>query len=438
MSSDKDLIGRNPTLPALDSDRPSDPVSGEWLPPTPGTIIGETHRVLGTLGEGGMGVVLLCYDEKLERQVAIKVIKPSIANDVLVRDRFLAEARAMAKVRHEAVVAIYSFGEFHDRPFFVMEYVPGLSVEQHLDAREQRPLDIDDAIGIMERVSLGVSAIHNVGAVHGDLKPGNVLIGPAFRICVTDFGLALDSNVARHLSLGTPAYLAPERVRGDAVAPHLMPRSDVYALGIMTYELLTGMVPYDAADSARIMMQHLHKPIPSILKARPDLPASFQGLFERALAKDPEERTASAKVFRDELLAARSEIAQEEVDTTRILVVDDDEDFQRLVMACLSDAFTSTEFVAVGGGHEALAAVHKTDFDLAVIDLNMPGMNGVELTASLRATKSGRELPILVVTGFGGASDWQVLSQLGADGFIVKPLEPESLIAASRRLVQRS
>ncbi len=404
-----------------------------WPPPAPGTLIGKHHRVLGTIGQGGMGMVLLAYDERLARQVAIKLIRPTIVQDEETRSRFLNEARAMARVRHEAVVAVYTFGEHEGQPFFVMEYVPGTSLEAHLN-KQRELLRIDEAIGILERVCRGVQSIHDTGAIHGDLKPANILIGPAFRVCVADFGLALDWNVEQHSSLGTPAYLAPERVRGDRVDRAVMPLADVYSLGVLAFELLAGELPFDADDTARIMMQHLHKAVPKISERRPELPTVFDQVIARALAKDPKERTASADQLREELLTAR-DAYRPPTPGKRVLVVDDDADFRALVRACIESGLPGAMIIEAESGISALTAVMESTFDLAVIDLHMPQMNGVELTANLRAVPNGKDLPILVVTGYGGASDWQVLSQLGADGFIVKPVEPESLVATARRLV---
>jgi eukaryotic-like serine/threonine-protein kinase len=193
-----------------------------WEGPQAGTLIGNAYRVVGPLGQGGMGIVVLALDERLQRDVAIKLIRPSYARSPTARERFLIEARAMARVRHENVVEIYSFGEIDEAPYFVMEYVPGSNVANWLDDAilEDRLPSMDEALGYLDQICRGVSAIHASGTVHGDLKPSNLLIGPASRIAIADMGLSrlFDPSSGRpgdHPMAGTPAYMAPEFARTD-------------------------------------------------------------------------------------------------------------------------------------------------------------------------------------------------------------------------------
>jgi serine/threonine protein kinase len=418
------------------------PVSrrASWIPEA-GSLFANTYRVVRMLGEGAMGVVLLGRDVRLEREVAIKLIHPDYVASPESHQRFLEEARAMARVRHENVVEIFAFDELNESPYFVMEYVPGMHVEAWIAKRKGSPLAIDEAIGILDQVCRGVSAIHRAGTVHRDLKWTNVLLGPAFRIAVADLGLArlLDRprREARDTVSGTPAYMAPEVVIGGAVPPGMHNRADVYSLAVMAFELLTGRLPFETDDATEMMTQHveLDPPVPSEIKD--DLPRAFDPVLLRAMHKDPARRTTSADAFRRELLAAR-ETASQGVGGQRFLIADDDEDFATLVGETLSYAFPGAELVSVRDGRAALSAVDDRPCALAVIDLDMPGLNGIELTAAFRATPKAEGMPVIVVTATGGAPDWRLLQSLGADGFLVKPIDPMALVALARRTLGKA
>lgn len=424
-----DLAG-TPPPPASESGGPS------WEGPAVGTLIGDSYRVVGPLGQGGMGVVVLAVDERLERDVAIKLIRPAYTRSASARERFLIEARAMARVRHENVVEIYAFGELVQTPYFVMEYVPGTNVANWLDdgILADRLPSIDEALGYLDQVCRGVAAIHKAGAVHGDLKPSNLLIGPASRVAVADMGLSRlfdpKGRLGDHPMAGTPAYMAPEFARTD-LSRELVQRGDVYALGVIAFEMLSGHQPFDIESTSDMLAAHrsARPPLPSQL--RPDLTTAFDGALLKALAFNPTERTATPDEFRRELLKARESITTSHR-ALRILVADDDEDFRDFAIEALTYGFPGATIVAVGDGEDALAACDRESTALVVIDLDMPGLNGVELTAALRERYS---MPIVVVTASGGAPDWQLLSGIGADGFLVKPVDPFALIALARKAV---
>jgi len=405
-----------------------------WEGPEAGSLIGDSYRVVGPLGQGGMGVVVLAVDERLERDVAIKLIRPSYTTNKGARDRFLIEARAMARVRHENVVEIYAFGELAQTPYFVMEYVPGTNIANWLDdgILEDRMPSIDEALGYLDQVCRGVHAIHASGAVHGDLKPSNLLIGPASRVAVADMGLSRlfdpKGRLGDHPMAGTPAYMAPEFARTDLSREHAQ-RGDVYAIGVIAYEMLTGQQPFVIENTADMLAAHrgARAPLPS--QVRPDLTNAFDVPLIQALDFDPAHRTPNPDVFRRALLEARESI-KTNYGAMRIVVADDDDDFRALAAEALRYGFPGARIEAVADGEAALAACDREAASLAVIDLDMPGLNGVELTAALRANYS---LPIVVVTASGGAPDWHILSSLGADGFLIKPLDPFALVALARK-----
>jgi serine/threonine-protein kinase len=406
-----------------------------WEGPQAGTVIDGAYRVVGPLGQGGMGMVVLAVDERLQRDVAIKLIRPTYGGNEKAHERFLIEARAMARVRHENVVEIFSFGEIGGSPYFVMEYVPGSNVANWLDdlMLDHRASSVDEALGYLDQICRGLAAIHASGAVHGDLKPSNVLLGPASRVAIADLGLSRlfdhSGRVGDHPMAGTPAYLAPEFSRTD-LSPHLLQRSDLYALGVLAYEMLTGEPPYDIVTTHDMILAHSAPPtLPSVVRS--ELTQAFDAPLLSALCIDPAQRIASADEFRRQLLRARESIDAQHTDL-RILVADDDRDFLALARETLAFGFPGARIETV---HDAaLAAIDREQASLAVIDLDMPGMNGVELTAALRANYS---VPIVVCTASGGAPDWRLLSALGADGFLVKPIDPYALIALARKLVDK-
>ena len=274
----------------------------QWEGPQAGSLIDGAYRVVGPLGQGGMGMVVLAVDERLQRDVAIKLIRPAHVTDHKARERFLIEARAMARVRHENVVEIFSFGEIAGSPYFVMEYVPGSNVANWLDdliLANQLP-SIDEALGYLDQICRGLAAIHGSGAVHGDLKPSNVLLGPASRVAIADLGLSrlfdASGRIGDHPMAGTPAYLAPEFSRTD-LSPELLHRSDIYALGVIAYEMLTGHPPYEIMTT-QDMLTALGRPPPLPSRVRPELGTAFVAPLLQTLRVDPVQRTTSADVLR--------------------------------------------------------------------------------------------------------------------------------------------
>jgi serine/threonine-protein kinase len=412
--------------------------AGPFLPEVRAdTLIDGKYRVLELLGEGGMGMVVRAHDIQLQRDVALKLIHPRCIADEQVRQRFLAEARILARIRNASVVEVYAFGEYHEAPFFVMELVPGRSLDAWLAQCQGHPLAIDEAVGILDQVCRGVAAMHRAGAVHHDLKPSNILIGPAFRVAVADLGLAWmvdkESEAARPVA-GTPAYMAPEIASGQPVAAALAPRADVYALGVIAFELLTGRLPFDGDDVITVLWDHIATPPPLPSDVNPGLTNAFDEVILGALSKDPATRTGDALALREGLLAARARLHTSHAGT-RILIADDDPEFAAWARGVLELDLPGSEISIVGDGAAALNALAQRPAALVVTDLQMPVMNGIELTAALRGQEATRHVPIVVMTGVGGAGDWKVLRHIGADGFLVKPAESASMCALIRRLL---
>lgn len=401
----------------------------------PGTLIQGTYRIVRHLGAGGMGLVVHAIDERLQRDVAIKFIHPDRVMSPQAREALLREARAMAKLRHPNLVEIHAFGEFAGRPYFVMEYVEGTNLEAWLADRKGHP-GLDDAIGVMHQLCRGVSAMHGAGAVHRDLKPSNILIGPGFRVAITDLGLAslVGDERLPHPIVGTPAYIAPEVAAQRGTPKHLAHAVDIYALGVLGFEVLTGRPPFEANSTAELLRMHRFTDPPLPSQIRPELTTAFDQVLLDALAKDPEQRTRTAYTLGRELLAAREQLGRG-LTSIRILLADDELPFLQRMSAFIRRIFTGATIDTAPDGATALRLALARPPDLAIIDLDMPELDGIELTTALRASSATKHIPIVVVTGVGGAPDWQLLRALGASGFLVKPFDPDSLTALIRRLI---
>ena len=265
------------------------------------------HKILAGIGAGGMGRVLLAMDEALGRKVAIKTLQPRYLGDTQLQSRFMAEARAMARLSHPHVVRIYHLGPPEEEPHFVMEYLEGAPL-----LRAASALHFEQRAELMRKVVLAVEYLHSQGIIHRDLKPGNILVGPELEPKLLDFGLALDLGARQRLSnagevAGTPEYLSPEQAAG---AERLDARSDIFSLGAILYELLTGAAPFEAAGTLELL-RRIREDDPALPRRRdPSIPRDLQNICLKALEKDPAHRYGSAREMADDL---RRFLAQEPV-----------------------------------------------------------------------------------------------------------------------------
>lgn len=417
------------------------PRSGERGPvhpdlPAPGTTMGGVYSITGVLGSGAMGVVLLARDKALDRDVAIKFVHSNLLTPAL-RKRFSDEARAMARVRHPNVIQVYAFGEHHDSPYIVMEFVEGCTLEKWLADRSSPP-ELDVALHILEGVCQGAAAIHACNTVHRDIKPGNILLDQQMRPRLADLGLAVlhgQDEPTRQELVGTPAYMAPEAAFSDRRDPDLRVRADVYSVACVAYELLTGNPPFVGSGAIEVLIQHATEPITPPSLRRSGLPVEIDHVILRALAKDPRKRTPSIDALRSDLITA----CRGSLDPERILVADDDEDTREAMQLTLSTAFLGAEIECVADGLAALEAFERKPPSVAILDLRMPGLDGIELTTRLRERPCAATTPIIVLTASGGPGEWRQLAALGADRFLVKPVVADDVVALIRRvLAERS
>jgi serine/threonine-protein kinase len=271
-----------------------------------GRLLDGRYQIRSRIARGGMATVYLATDLRLERRVAVKVMHGHLADDAAFRERFIREARSAARLAHPNVVAVFDQGEDSDMAYLVMEYLPGITLRELL--QEHRILTTEQTLDIMEAVLGGLAAAHRAGIVHRDLKPENVLLADDGRIKIGDFGLAraVSANTATGAALlGTIAYLSPELVtRGVADA-----RSDIYAVGIMMYEMLTGEQPYKGEQPVQIAYQHANSTVPAPSGRNPRVPAELDELVQWATARSPDDRPLDARVLLDQMLDAHGSLA---------------------------------------------------------------------------------------------------------------------------------
>jgi serine/threonine-protein kinase len=270
-----------------------------------GRLLDGRYQVRSRIARGGMATVYLATDLRLERKVALKVMHGHLSDDMKFRDRFIQEARSAARLAHPNVVNVFDQGQDSDMAYLVMEYLPGITLRDLL--QEHGKLTTDQTLDILEAVLAGLGAAHKAGIVHRDLKPENVLLADDGRIKIGDFGLAraASANTATGAALlGTIAYLSPELVtRGVADA-----RSDIYAVGIMTYEMLTGTQPFVGEAPMQIAYQHANSTVPAPSLENPRVPEELDEIVLWATSPDAEDRPRDARVLLNEVIAVRSKL----------------------------------------------------------------------------------------------------------------------------------
>jgi serine/threonine protein kinase len=262
----------------------------------PGQMLGP-YRIINQIGRGGMANVYKAYQASVDRYVAIKVLPTQLAESKEFATRFHQEARIIAMLEHPHILPVFDYGESDGIAYFVMRYLDAGTLKDKMESG--RPLPLNDIDRIFTQLAEALSYAHSHGVVHRDLKPANALIDSFGNVFLTDFGIAklLESASPRLTQtdavMGTPAYISPEQAQGQTVDQ----RSDIYSLGIILYEMVTGSVPFIADTPLAVLFKHITDPLPLPSKVKPDVPESIEKVILKALAKNPQDRFATASEF---------------------------------------------------------------------------------------------------------------------------------------------
>jgi beta-lactam-binding protein with PASTA domain/tRNA A-37 threonylcarbamoyl transferase component Bud32 len=352
-----------------------------------GRLLDGRYQVRSRIARGGMATVYLATDLRLERRVAIKIMHGHLADDSQFRERFIQEARSAARLAHPNVVNVFDQGQDSDMAYLVMEYLPGITLRDLLT--EHKVLNAEQTIDILEAVLSGLAAAHKAGIVHRDLKPENVLLADDGRIKIGDFGLAraASANTATGAALlGTIAYLSPELVtRGIADT-----RSDIYAVGIMMYEMLAGEQPFKGEQPMQIAYQHANDSVPTPSTKNPRVPAELDELVLWATAREPDERPRDARALLEQLFETRKQL-----DTA--LVGTSTSQLRTVVMpAALGNVGNDNETQVITSGAPARAASSLT-----------PATGALSIASEKRRARGWWIFALIIVlAGLSGGTGW--------------------------------
>lgn len=404
-----------------------------------GDVVADRYKVTGNIGRGGMGSVFRAEDLHLGRSVALKLLAQDLADTERLRTRFLEEARAMGGLRHEHVAQVYSYGTDSGEPYIVMEYVRGATVADAIYGRSgtSRGLAADYAVGVIDQTAKGLAAIHAAGIIHGDIKPTNVLLDERQRAVVVDFGLMRWLGDLEDMSIvvGTPAYIPPEVVKADSIELRLTPAADVFALGVMAYEMFTGRLPFQVSNVDELFDVHLRNvKAPRLSSLRPDVSPLYDEVFERVLSDDLRSRYRSADEFRRALLAVRAAASAPD-GPFGVVVADSDREFCARASVALEGSVQGASAAIAHTAGQLVELVRRGAVDLVVVDFKLPGMGFRLLFENLLdVLDSPRRV---VVVGDVSADDAAQLRQLGIAATLPRPVDVTTLESVVRFLSGR-
>ena len=406
------------------------------------------YQLIERIGRGGMGTVYRAYHPALDRLVAIKVLPEAFSDDSEFTERFLQEARSVARLKHPNILQVFDFDQSDGRSYLVMELVEG----GRLSDRLGRPMDLREVLRLLTPIASALDYAHSHGIVHRDIKPANILLHVDGTPVLADFGLAKLASSTRSLTasgtvVGTPEYMSPEQSAGEPIGP----QSDRYSLAIVAYEMLTGRVPFQADTPAAVLLSHLNKAVPPAVELRGELSGHIDTALQRGLAKVPEERYTSGAAFIAALTPAAWPAALPEDRSAKeparpvarvlhkvpqVLVVDDGQANRELIEACL--AGIDCEVRPAGDGETALREIELRKPDLVLLDVQMPGLNGYEVCRRIKGDPNPktRLIPVVMITSLDRTADRVEALNAGADDYMSKPVERVELVARVRSMLR--
>ncbi len=389
-----------------------------------GELLDGVYEIMQLLGRGGMGQVFEAHDHLLNRRVAIKAAWPNPLSPPLRN-----EARALAAFQHPSLVGVHTLGEHRGIDYLVMERIYGVSLTQHASTRwsSAQKFSPSEVVQILLPAAEGLSVVHRAGLVHRDVKPDNIMLTPAQRVVLMDFGLVLpefDVNGQQRVA-GSPPYMAPEALLNTAApgSGHLV---DIFGLGVLAYELLTGARPYGGATIREVIAAHERGEPRPLERERPDCPEELCQVVHEMLNPDPKLRVQSAEAAAWQMRAVQESQARSEPVAHRgssglsVLIVDDDVDLAKILSFYVRQIVPGAEIRVAHDGEAALKEVQLSEPDVMLLDLHMPRMNGVEVCMQLRGEGLAEACSIVSVSAGAQEHDVQLLHQLGIHHFLEK------------------
>ncbi len=428
MTSDK-------TLPVATQDSLARAGEADGARDLVGQLLSGVFRITKLLGEGGQGQVYEAEDLVLNRRVAIKVARHG--NRSLRR-----EAQALAALTSPLIPAVHVLGVHEGLEYLVMERIYGATLENHLSQRRAagRLFSIQEVLDVLVSIADGLVSIHHAGVAHRDVKPANVMLCPGGRVLLMDLGIVLpEVDVSTSGVSGTPAYMAPEAIRGQ-IAPGEAWQIDLYALGVIAFEMLTGELPFKAAGTEALLDEHLSTPAPSVLDHRSASPAALSSLVASLLAKHPSDRPPTTEDVAWRLRGIRDKWDTVSAPVFSVLVVDDDPDARALLVQAVREGAPDAEICTAVNGKDGIEQFEEQPPSLLLLDLQLGDMNGIEVCLHLKGTRLADRCTIIPVSGTARDHDVRLLNQLGISNFVPKGPAAgptvAALVAAARRQFQ--
>lgn len=398
-----------------------------------GTVLNECYRLRCVLGSGGMGHVYEAHDTALNRLVAIKVSRPDIAAETLVR-----EARIMAAFRHPGLPTVHAMGKYKGVDYVVMERLVGRSLADYMDDGSRR-FSEEETRDILLAVADSLEVLHQATLVHRDLKPSNIMLVPPDRIVLFDFGICdLERFATEENIVGTKYYIAPEVVTG-AIKSGQVYLTDVYALGVIGFQMLTGRPPFPGESVTEVLTRLVCEETPSITEFRPDISPPMAGLIMDMLSKDPLGRPPVSLVKARLHVISAGDHAERPSEVSpgerpiRILVADDEPGIWDLMSYVLEDH--GYEIVCVADGARALQELETRSFDIVITDKNMPHMSGLELLRTIKETSPTTD--VILVTGYSSKAAEMIALNAGATCYLEKPFNIDELAMTVDRIAAK-
>ncbi len=399
-----------------------------------GQRLSNRYQVEELIGEGATAAVYRGTDTRLRRTVAIKVLLPHV--HATTRQRFEREALSSAKLNHPGIMTIYDVGKDGDADYIVVELVHGQPLYEFV------PSSPEKVAYLGHEICLALDYAHRAGIIHRDIKPANIYVTEDGGIKIMDFGLAIPVEggekrlTATGSIIGTPAYLSPEQAQGKP----LDPRTDLYSLGVVLYEMVTGQLPFDADDIASILLQQVNKPPAPPSEFAPEIPLWLENVILKALEKSPDQRfkTASAmasalsgsSVVDTKSTLATNAQAEPEIPPIRVVLADDHAALRAPLAAYLELAGDIAVVGEASDGQEAIDLALQYQPDVVMLDLNMPNVSGLQALPVIK--KNNPNVKVLVLTGRDETPYIMRALRSGANGYILKTANEQEIVNAVR------